>query len=102
MCERAVPALIKTSTDTSLGSFKAPPPGKPTSEPYDEDNLALGAKVSGLDDPVARKNFRVVIIVPDSVEQTDLSDPSKARRYRYTFDEAAGGNAGWRTEELWP
>jgi pyridoxamine 5'-phosphate oxidase len=40
--------------------------------------------------------------VPDSVEQTDLSDPEKARRFRYTFDESTKANAGWRTEELWP
>jgi hypothetical protein len=55
-----------------------------------------------LKDPVARKNFRLVVIVPDSVEQTDLSDPEKARRFRYTFDESAKANAGWKTEELWP
>lgn len=84
------------------GSFKNPPPGKPTSEPYDEKNLQLGSKADDLHDPVARKNFRLVVIVPDSVEQTDLSDPTKARRYRYTFDESARANAGWRTEELWP
>lgn len=55
-----------------------------------------------MDDEVAHKNFRVVVIVPDSVEQTDLSDPEKARRYRYTFDESNKANGGWRTEELWP
>jgi len=60
----------------------------------------LGAKVDDLHDDVARKNFRLVIIVPDSVEQTDLSDPAKGRRYLYTIDETA--DAGWRTEELWP
>ncbi|KAI4650366.1 hypothetical protein J4E93_002722 [Alternaria ventricosa] len=84
------------------GSFKNPPPGQPTSKPFDDKNLALGSKVDDLQDPVARKNFRLVVIVPDSVEQTDLSDPAKARRYRYTFDESARANAGWRTEELWP
>lgn len=60
--------------------------------------------MSDHDDPVARKNFRLVIIVPDEVEQTDLSDPAKARRYRYTFD-ASGetrANGGWKTAELWP
>lgn len=79
------------------GSFKAPPPGKPVMEPYDDKNLELGATVSKLDDSVARKNFRLVVIVPDSVEQTDLSDPATARRYRYTFD-----NGSWQKEELWP
>lgn len=53
--------------------------------------------MSDLNDPVARKNFRLVVIVPDMVEQTDLSDPEKARRYRYTFD-----NSEWKTEETWP
>lgn len=84
-------------SDTAIGSFKNPPPGQPTSKPYDQ-KLGLGSSVDGLDDEVARKNFRVVVIVPDSVEQTDLSEPDKARRYRYTFEE----NGGWRTEELWP
>lgn len=73
------------------------PPGKPVKDEYDSKNLELGATVSKLDDPVARKNFRVVIIVPDSVEQTDLRDPAKARRFRYTLEES-----GWKKEELWP
>ncbi|KAL1591379.1 hypothetical protein SLS60_011992 [Paraconiothyrium brasiliense] len=84
------------------GSFKAPPPGRPTTEAHDDKNLELGAKVDDLHDEIARKNFRLVIIVPESVEQTDLSDPAKARRYLYTFDESARANAGWRTQELWP
>jgi len=90
-------------THTAItGSFRAPPPGRPTTEPYDDEHLELGAKVEDLDDGVARKNFRLVIIVPDSVEQTDLSDPAKGRRYRYSFDESTRANGGWRTEELWP
>ncbi|KAL6710287.1 hypothetical protein ACN47E_009233 [Coniothyrium glycines] len=84
------------------GSFKNPPPGQPVDQPYDEENLKLGSKAEDLHDPIARKNFRLVVIVPDTVEQTDLSDPAKGRRYRYTFDESARANAGWRTEELWP
>ncbi|KAF2473940.1 uncharacterized protein BDR25DRAFT_302000 [Lindgomyces ingoldianus] len=84
------------------GSFRAPPPGMSKDQPYDTKNLKLGAKVEDLHDSVARKNFRLVIIVPDSVEQTDLSDPAKACRFRYTFDEGMRANGGWRTEELWP
>lgn len=87
---------------TAVGSFKNPPPGQPTDKPYDEKNLALGQKAEDLNDPVARKNWRLVVIVPDSVEQTDLSDPEKGRRFRYTFDDSTRANAGWRTEELWP
>lgn len=86
----------------TIGSFKNPPPGQSVELPFDENNLKIGSKTDDLHDPVARQNFRLVVIVPDSVEQTDLSDPAKARRYRYTFDENARANAGWRTEELWP
>lgn len=92
---------VLCGSDTAIGSFKNPPPGQPTSKAYDQ-KLGLGSKVDGLDDEVARKNFRVVVIVPDSVEQTDLSDPDKARRYRHTFDESNKANGGWTTEELWP
>ncbi|KAF2658784.1 hypothetical protein K491DRAFT_592380 [Lophiostoma macrostomum CBS 122681] len=84
------------------GSFKNPPPGHSVKEPYDSQHLELGGKVDDLHDSVARRNFRLVIIVPDTVEQTDLSDPAKARRFRYTFDESTRANGGWRTEELWP
>lgn len=83
----------------SKGSFKAPPPGQAVEKPYDDKNLQLDAKVSDLNDPVARQNFRLVIIVPSMVEQTILIDPAKARRLRYTFDESTGG---WKKEELWP
>ncbi|KAF2873392.1 pyridoxamine 5'-phosphate oxidase-domain-containing protein [Massariosphaeria phaeospora] len=84
------------------GSFRAPPPGKAVDEPYDDKNLELGAKVSDLHDTVARKNYRLVVIVPDAVEQTDISDPAKARRFRYTFDGNMPANSAWKTEELWP
>ena len=94
--------LICIILTTFQGSFKAPPPGKPVDQPYDDKNLKLGAKADDLQDDVARKNFRLVIIIPESVEQTDLSDPEKGRRFRYTFDESSRGNGGWRTEELWP
>jgi pyridoxamine 5'-phosphate oxidase len=80
------------------GSFKAPPPGRPTSEPYDEKNLALGTKVEDLEDPVARKNFRVVVIKPEEVEQLDLSDPTKARRQVYIYQ----ADGTWKQEERWP
>lgn len=61
-----------------------------------------------LHDPIARENFRVVIIRPEEVEQTDLSDPAKARRTKYTFVIEKGPGQGaeekgeWKTEELWP
>lgn len=90
-------------TDQSVsckGSFRNPPPGKPKSVAQDDQDLKLEAKVDDLHDPVARKNFRLVIIIPESVEQTDLNDPANGRRYLYTYDESTDG--GWRTDELWP
>jgi len=86
-------------TSDLAGSFRAPPPGHPVSEPYNDKELALGTKVEDLHDPVARHNFRVVVIKPEEVEQLDLSDPAKARRHRYTFVQ---DSADWKVEELWP
>lgn len=68
-------------------------------EPYDDKNLKLGQKVEDLHDPIARKHFRVVVIRPQEVEQTDISDPEKARRYLYTYKENTGD---WKMQELWP
>ena len=52
-----------------------------------------------LEDPVARANFRVVIIKPEIMESVDLSDPAKARRQVYKFDES---NGQWTHTECWP
>lgn len=65
----------------------------------DPENLKLGENIDDLDDPIARKTFRVVIIKPDFVESVDLSDPSKARRQRYAYDDSSGE---WTHEETWP
>ncbi|TKA69498.1 hypothetical protein B0A55_07990 [Friedmanniomyces simplex] len=81
------------------GSFRAPPPGQPVDQPYDDRNLKLGEKVNTLDDPVARQNFRVVVIKPEMVESTDLSDPTKARRQQYRYD---GSSGQWSHVETWP
>lgn len=68
-------------------------------QPYDDKELKLGEKVTELEDPVARKNFRVVVIKPEQVEQLDLSDPATARRQVYTFDQSSGK---WQHQECWP
>lgn len=89
-----------------LGSWKNPPPGSLVSEEDADGEHQLGQKVTDLHDATARENFRVVIIKPEEVEQLDLNDPSKARRWKYTF--AAGkGPSGertgeWKKQELWP
>jgi pyridoxamine 5'-phosphate oxidase len=92
------------------GSFRNPEPGSPVSIPPSDKNLGLGQQVNDLHDEVARKNFRIIIIKPDVVEQIDLSIPDKARRWKYSFvgpDGAKTGERGrevgeWKVEELWP
>lgn len=86
------------------GTFKNPPPGTPLSrEPEQAQGLSLGQKVDDLDDVVARKNFRVVVIVPEEVERLDLSDPENGRRWNYkTKDGGTDGAEAWETTELWP
>jgi len=89
----------KQETDFISGTFAAPPPGQKVTEPYDDKNLKLGQKITELDHPVARKNFRVVVVKPDEMEQLDISNPEKARRQHYTFDKSTGE---WQHEETWP
>lgn len=56
----------------------------------------MGEKLKGLDDTVARKNFRVVVIRPDVVEMLDLK-PESAHREIYTFE-----SDDWKVVETWP
>ncbi|KAI9830637.1 MAG: hypothetical protein M1819_005447 [Sarea resinae] len=91
------------------GSFKAPPPGTPSSNPPPSKEMSLGQKLTNIDDPIARENFRVVIIKPSEVESLEIADPSTARRRRWTFvgdtEDGTGKNGihgGWTEEELWP
>jgi pyridoxamine 5'-phosphate oxidase len=92
------------------GSFKNPPPGSPVSILPNDKSLSLGQKVTDLNDEAARRNFRVVIISPVEVEQLDLTEPDKARRWKYTYVGPTGGETGqrgdeigeWKKEELWP
>jgi pyridoxamine 5'-phosphate oxidase len=94
------------------GSFKNPMPGSPVGAGA---GLGVGQKITGgLDeDAVAKENFRVIVIRPAEVEQLDLMDMEKARRWRYTFVGPGGGNredasdrgetiGEWKVEELWP
>lgn len=92
-----------TLSDLSLtGSWRNPPPGTLVKGEPDKDHQ-LAQKVEDLHDPIARRNFRVVVIRPDEVESTDLSDPATARRHRYTFHaDAQDGKGEWTVEELWP
>lgn len=81
------------------GSFKNPPPGTPkTDKPGEGSGLGLGQKVDDLHDEVARKNFSVVVIVPDEVDRVDLTDPAEGKRWNYKLD----ASGSWKTTELWP
>ncbi|KXT12071.1 hypothetical protein AC579_1865 [Pseudocercospora musae] len=81
------------------GTFQAPPPGQPVDKPFDDKKLKLGEKVEDLEHPVARENFRVVVIRPHEVESVDLSDPKKSRRQVYKFN---ANDGSWSHEECWP
>lgn len=93
-----------------IGTFKNPPPGTLVSKPVSDSRLSLGQVVHDLQDPVARSNFRVVVIKPSVVEQLDLSAPDTARRWRFTFAGEQGPTSSdsgemigdWLREELWP
>ncbi|VTO86275.1 unnamed protein product [Fusarium graminearum] len=78
------------------GSFRNPPPGTKRDEKPDA-GLGLGQKVEDLDDKIARKNFRVAVIIPDEVDQVDLSDPADGKRWNYKLT-----NGSWDKTELWP
>lgn len=97
------------------GSFKAPQPGHPKSEAPSDPALKLGHKVDDIHDPIARRNFRVVVIIPEVVERLDLNDYENPRRWRWSI---MGGEDGsdkkvkgveegesrgrWVEVELWP
>ncbi|WPH04609.1 Hypothetical protein R9X50_00750100 [Acrodontium crateriforme] len=97
--EKEVTAHFGNLSPGMRGSFSGPPPGQPVDKPYDDKFHPVGDKVHDLNDPVARENFRVVIIKPETVESVDLSDPIKARRQLYRFDDGTGE---WSHQELWP
>lgn len=95
------------------GTWRNPPSGQPIEVPVDDDRLKLGQKSESLaKDDVARKNFRVVVIVPDFVDRCDLSDPARGRRWFYAFKggdgsakpQSPGGQVEgqWEKVEVWP
>ncbi|CAK7263671.1 hypothetical protein SEPCBS119000_000601 [Sporothrix epigloea] len=107
------------------GTFRNPAPGKPRpargTAGNEQPGEGLGKPVGNdeLDDPAARTNFRVCVIVPEEVDQVDLSDSKDPRRWLYTYvgegekGEDGGCQAanapgadeiinGWAKRELWP
>ncbi|KAF2862464.1 hypothetical protein K470DRAFT_212781 [Piedraia hortae CBS 480.64] len=100
--EKEIVAHFGNLSPGMRGSFKAPPPGQRKDLPYDKE-LELGKEAS-INDPVARRHFRVVVIVPYFVERTDLSDPATAKRTAWEFSQGSskGENQRWKEWETWP
>ncbi|KAL6898147.1 pyridoxamine 5'-phosphate oxidase domain-containing protein [Trichoderma evansii] len=97
---RELTAWFGNLSPSMRGSFRNPPPGTPmTQEP--EPGLGLGQEVEDVDDALARKNFRVLVIVPETIDQVDLSDPKRARRWNHRA-EVSESEISWKTTELWP
>ena len=98
------------------GSFANPPPAAP----LDVDcsymgvgKLRKGVRVADEDvlksdgvEALARRNFRVGVVVPEVVERLDLAaDDSKARRWVWWWvgdAEVEGAVEGWKGVETWP
>ncbi|KAF3384655.1 hypothetical protein F1880_002755 [Penicillium rolfsii] len=104
--EKAVTKYFANHSPVMRGSFRNPPPGQPRSQLPSNSDLKLGQKVTDLHDQVARKNFRVVLILPEEVEQLDLSDLDDVRRQKWTLtmgeDDEDGPHGHWEEVELWP
>jgi hypothetical protein len=84
------------------GSFRNPPPGQARSQPPSNPELRLNQEVTNLHDPVARENFRVVLILPEEVEQLDLSDLDDVHRRKWTLVMEDGPHGQWEEAEIWP
>jgi pyridoxamine 5'-phosphate oxidase len=110
--KREVENQFENLSPVMRGSFKNPPPGKPIKEGADGPGEALGQKAGHLsEEELARKNFRVAIITPEEVEQVDLSDPEKSKRWKWSLATEHGGPGGddqavpvseWNMVETWP
>ncbi|KAJ5900931.1 uncharacterized protein N7473_005001 [Penicillium subrubescens] len=104
--EKAVTKYFANHSPVMRGSFRNPPPGQPRSQLPSNPDLRLGQKVTDLHDPVARENFRVVLILPEEVEQLDLSDLDDVRRRKWTLvmgeDDEDGPHGQWEEAEFWP
>jgi pyridoxamine 5'-phosphate oxidase len=87
----------------TLGSFRNPPPGQPRVHGSSDPDLQLGQKVTDLHDPVARGNFRVVIIQPEEVERLDLTEQDNGKRWNWKLTgDSKGSGALWSEIEMWP
>ncbi|KAL4784212.1 pyridoxamine 5'-phosphate oxidase-domain-containing protein [Aspergillus varians] len=98
--ERQVATYFANHSPAMRGTFKNPPPGRPRSEAPSDPQLKLGQKVEDLRDPVARANFRVLLICPREVERLEFSNPDDVRRTNWALVDGDGDE--WKETELWP
>ncbi|OJJ62100.1 hypothetical protein ASPSYDRAFT_40702 [Aspergillus sydowii CBS 593.65] len=98
--ERQVATYFANHSPVMRGTFKNPPPGRPRSEAPSDPQLKLGQKIEDLKDPIARANFRVLLILPQEMEVLDFSNPDDVRRTRWTLADRDEGK--WKETELWP
>ncbi|OQE44323.1 hypothetical protein PENCOP_c002G01892 [Penicillium coprophilum] len=99
--QNAVTKYFANHSPVARGFFRNPPPGQPKSSTTSQSDLKLGQKVLDLYDPVARANFRVVVIRPEQVECLDLTDQENAKRWNWTLVDGDDGSQ-WDEIELWP
>ena len=95
---REVTAQFGNLSPGMRGTFRNPPPGTPLSEKPSE-GLGLGQKVEDVEDEVARSNFRVVVIVPEEIDQVLLTEQGRRWNYKRVGSENVGS---WKITELWP
>ncbi|KXG53962.1 FMN-binding split barrel-related protein [Penicillium griseofulvum] len=99
--ENAVTKYFANHSPIARGSFRNPAPGQPRSSAPSQPDLKLGQEVLDLHDPVARLNFRVVVICPEEVERLDLTDQENCKRWNWTLIDTKEGSQ-WNEVELWP
>jgi hypothetical protein len=106
-------------TPALRGSFANPPPGVPIGERFDDSKgrsegsggrLIKGSNIPNQDllneeglAAIARRNFRVGVIVPEVVERLDLNeDEGHGRRWVYLVESREDSVNGWIVHETWP
>ncbi|CAG8216699.1 unnamed protein product [Penicillium olsonii] len=100
--EKAVTKYFANHSPVARGSFRNPPPGQPRNSNPSNSDLNLGQKITDLQDPAARANFRVVVIKPEEVERLDLTDQENGRRWNWKIASTQDTTSQWNETELWP
>lgn len=108
--KREITAHFGNLSPMMRGSFRNPEPGRSKALLVEGEGLGLGQDVEDLEDAVAKRNFRVVVIVPHEVDLVDLSDMKNPKRWLFVLrkDSSAAQIPGgemigeWEKVEVWP